>query len=76
MEESMRKLTLVLAAAGYVGLAAPGFTIEKALNQSGPQITDPTGGGVIDELSAQEKKMKKKTSKKKKGTASRSSWGG
>lgn len=72
MEEQMRKLTLILAAAGCVGLVAPAVANEKPLaGQSGSQVisTDLSGKSAISELSAQKKKTKK-------STANRSSWGG
>jgi hypothetical protein len=72
MEEQMRKLTLILAAAGCVGLAAPAVATERPLaGQSGPQIisTDLSGESAISEFSAQKKK-------KKKSATDRSSWGG
>ncbi|MDE5454564.1 hypothetical protein GWE18_17295 [Bradyrhizobium sp. CSA112] len=72
MEEQMRKLTLILAAAGCVGLAAPAVAIERPLaGQSGPQVlsTDLNGTSAIGEFSAQKKKAKKKS------TTDRSSWG-
>ena len=68
----MRKLTLILAAAGCVGLAVPAVAIERPLaGQSGAQVTstDLSGKSAISEFSAQKKKTKK-------STASRSSWGG
>jgi hypothetical protein len=74
MEELMRKLTLILAAAGCVGLVTPAFAAEKthALGQRGMQIgTDANAKAAPDEVSSQSKKKKKK-----KGTTSRSSWGG
>ncbi|MCA6113640.1 hypothetical protein J6524_01665 [Bradyrhizobium sp. WSM 1738] len=69
----MRKLTLILAAAGCVGLAAPAVATEGPF--AGPSTTqvistDLSGKGVISDFSAQNKK------KKKKSTTSRSSWGG
>jgi hypothetical protein len=72
MEEQMRKLTLILAAASCVGLAAPAVATERPLaGQSGPQIisTDLSGESAISEFSAQKKK-------KKKSATDRSSWGG
>ena len=68
----MRKLTLILAAAGCVGLAVPAVATERPFaGQSGPQVisTDLNGKSAISEFSAQ-----KKT--KKKSTNNRSSWGG
>ena len=68
----MRKLTLILAAAGCVGLAVPAVATERPLaGQSGPQVisTDLSGESAISEFSAQKKK-------KKKSAADRSSWGG
>lgn len=68
----MRKLTLILAAAGCVGLAAPAASNEMPLaGQSGSHVisTDLSGKSAISELSAQKKKTKK-------STANRSSWGG
>jgi hypothetical protein len=72
MEEQMRKLTLILAAAGCVGLAAPAVATERPLaGQSGPQVisTDLSGKSAISEFSAQKKKAKKKSA------TDRSSWG-
>jgi hypothetical protein len=69
----MRKLTLILAAAGCVGLVAPAVTIERPFaGQSGPQLasSDLSGTSAIDEFSAQKKKAKKKSA------TDRSSWGG
>ena len=69
----MRKLTLILAAAGCVGLAAPAVATERPLaGQSGPQVisTDLSGTGASGEFSAQKKKAKKKSA------TDRSSWGG
>ena len=69
----MRKLTLILAAAGCVGLAAPAVATERPLaGQSGPQVisTDLSGTSAIGEYSAQKQKKAKKTS-----ATSRSSWG-
>ncbi|QHO76561.1 hypothetical protein ACH79_32020 [Bradyrhizobium sp. CCBAU 051011] len=74
MEEQMRKLTLILAAAGCVGLAVPAFATERPLaGQSGPQVagSDLSGKSPISEFSAQKKKKTKK-----KAAADRSSWGG
>lgn len=66
----MRKLTLILAAAGCVGLAAPTVATERLLAaQGGPQVADLSEKSTIDEFSAQKKK-------KKKPATSRSSWGG
>jgi hypothetical protein len=73
MEEQMRKLTLILAAAGCVGLAAPAVATERPLaGQSGPQVisTDLSGKSAIGEFSAQTKKKAKK-----KSATDRSSWG-
>ena len=71
----MRKLTLILAAAACVGLAAPAVATERLLaGQSGPQVTDLSGKGTIDEFSA--KKKAKKAKAKKKSAAIRSSWSG
>ena len=67
----MRKLTLILAAAGCVGLAAPAVAAERPFaGQSAPQVisTDLSTKNAIGEFSAQKKK--------KKSTANRSSWGG
>ena len=67
----MRKLTLILAAAGCVGLAAPTVATERPLaGQNGSQVTSAnlSGKSAIGELSAQKKA-------KKKSTANRSSWG-
>lgn len=67
----MRKLTLILAAAGCVGLAAPVVATEKLLaGQGGPQVADLSGKGTLDEFSGQ-----KKQAKKKKSATDRSSWG-
>ncbi|WP_156438361.1 hypothetical protein [Bradyrhizobium valentinum] len=69
----MRKLTLILAAAGCVGLAVPAVATERPLaGQSGPQVisTDLSGKSAISEFSAQKKKAKKKSA------TDRSSWGG
>ena len=70
----MRKLTLILAAAGCVGLAVPAVATERLLaGQGGPQVADLSEKGTIDEFSAQKKQAK---AKKKKPATSRSSWGG
>jgi hypothetical protein len=72
MEEQMRKLTLILAAASCVGLAAPAVATERPFaGQSGPQFasSDLSGTSATGEFSAQKKKAKKKA------TTSRSSWG-
>jgi hypothetical protein len=74
MEEQMRKLTYILAAAGCVSLAAPAVSTERPpAGPSGPQVisSDLSGASAIDEISAQSKKAKKK-----KKTTDRSSWGG
>jgi hypothetical protein len=72
MEEQMRKLTLILAAAACVGLAAPAVATERLLaGQVGPQAADQNGKSTIDEFSA-----KKQAKVKKKSATSRSSWGG
>jgi hypothetical protein len=74
MEEQMRKLTLILAAAGCVGLAAPAFAAESPVaKQNGPQAvsSDLNGKSAIGEFSAQKQKKAKK-----KSATSRSSWGG
>jgi hypothetical protein len=68
----MRKLTLILAAAGCVGLAAPAVATERPLAaKGGPQLTstDLSAKSAISDFSAKKKA-------KKKSTASRSSWGG
>ncbi len=66
----MRKLTLILAAAACVGIAAPAIAAEKLLaGPAGPQVADLSGKTASDEFSAQKKKTKKKS------TTSRSSWG-
>jgi hypothetical protein len=70
MEERMRKLTLILAAAGCVGLAAPAVATDRLpAGQGGPQVADLSEKNTVDEFSAQKKK-------KKKSATSRSSWGG
>jgi hypothetical protein len=69
MEEQMRKLTLILAAAGCVGLAAPAVAAERPV-ANGPQlVSSDLSGTSVGEFSAQKKKAKKKA------TTSRSSWG-
>jgi hypothetical protein len=71
MEKQMRKLTLILAAAGCVGLATPAIATEKSFSgQSTPQVIcmDLNAKSAISEFSAQKKK--------KKAATSRSSWGG
>jgi hypothetical protein len=68
----MRKLTLILAAAGCIGLAAPAVATERPLaGQSELQVisTDLSAKSGISEFSAQKKA-------KKKSTNNRSSWGG
>src|SRR5687768_14838268 len=54
MEAQMRQLTLILAAAGCIGFAAPTFAIEKPLfAQTGSQIAAPDlSGKSTIELSA------------------------
>ena len=75
----MRQLTLILAAAGCVGLAAPTFAIDQPRNaQTALQIaaSDLSGKATI-ELSAQTKEQEDAKKKdKKKSTSDRSSWGG
>jgi hypothetical protein len=74
MEEQMRKLTLILAAAGCVSLAAPAVATERPVaKQNGPQVisSDLSGTSAIGEFSAQKQKKAKK-----KSATSRSSWGG
>jgi hypothetical protein len=74
MEEQMRKLTLILAAAGCLGLAAPAVSAEMPLaGQSGPQVAGSglSGQSPINEFSAQKQKKTKK-----KAATNRSSWGG
>lgn len=69
----MRKLTLILAAAGCVGLAAPAVAIERSVaKQNGSQVasSDLSGKSAISEFSAQKQKAKKKSAN------NRSSWGG
>jgi hypothetical protein len=79
MEAQMKHLTLILAAAGCIGFAAPTFAIEKPLfAQSGSQIaaSDLSGKSTI-QLSAQTKEQEDAKKKdKKKSTTDRSSWGG
>ncbi len=75
----MRQLTLILAAAGCIGFAAPTFAIEKPLfAPSGAQIAAPDlSGKSTIELSAQTKEQEDAKKKdKKKSTTDRSSWGG
>ena len=69
-EELMRKLTLTLAAAACVGLAAPVFAAERlSTAASGAQLTG------ADTLKTDVSAAKKKPAKKK-STTSRKSWGG
>jgi hypothetical protein len=79
MEAQMRQLTLILAAAGCIGFAAPTFAIEKPLlAQTRSQIASPdlSGKNTI-ELSAQTKEQEDAKKKdKKKSSTDRSSWGG
>jgi hypothetical protein len=77
MEAQMRQLTLILAAAGCIGFAAPTFAIEKPLF-AGSQIAAPDlSGKSTIELSAQTKEQEDAKKKvKKKSTTDRSSWGG
>lgn len=73
MEKQMRKLTLILAAAGCVGLAAPVVATERPVaKQNGPQVvsSELSGKSAISEFSAKKQKAKKKSA------TSRSSWGG
>jgi hypothetical protein len=79
MEAQMRQVTLILAAAGCVGFAAPTFATEKPLfAQTGSQIAAPDLSGMSTiELSAQTKEQEDAKKKdKKKSTTDRSSWGG
>ncbi len=75
----MKQLTLILAAAGCIGFAAPTFAIEQPLfAQSGALIAaqDLSGKNTI-ELSAQTKEQEDAKKKdKKKSSTDRSSWGG
>jgi hypothetical protein len=73
VEEQMKKLTIVLAAAACAGLAVPASAAGKQLGgQDTAQITaaDQNAKFVSDDVSARGKKKKKGV------TTKRTSWGG
>jgi hypothetical protein len=71
MEETMRTLTLTLAAAACFGLAAPAAAETMAARQSGPHVVP--ADAIVN---AQYASSGKKKVVKKKSMTKRSSWGG
>jgi hypothetical protein len=73
-EEKMRKITLILAGLGCIGLAAPSFAAVTAPDGAPIASSSPCQTESSDKSSQKKKKSKKSSTKKE--TTGRSSWGG